>query len=200
MDARDTAAIVIGGSAGALEALAVILPALPSSCDVPIVVVVHLPPAAPSLLPAVLQPWTPLLVKEVDDKEPVVGRTIYVAPSNYHLLVERDRTFALSVDDLVHYSRPAIDVLFESASEVYGPQLAGVVLTGANADGAAGLAAIKKRGGLTIAQSPGSAVAPTMPQAAIDTGAVDHVLPPAGIAALLVALTRAGRIDARDGR
>jgi two-component system, chemotaxis family, protein-glutamate methylesterase/glutaminase len=200
MDAHDTAAIVIGGSAGALEALAVILPALPSSCDVPIVVVVHLPPAAPSLLPAVLQPWTALLVKEVDDKEPVVGRTIYVAPSNYHLLVERDRTFALSVDDLVHYSRPAIDVLFESASEVYGPRLAGVVLTGANADGAAGLAAIKKRGGLTIAQAPGSAAVPTMPQAAIDTGAVDHVLPPAEIAALLLALTRAGRIDGREAR
>ncbi|HSZ84201.1 MAG TPA: chemotaxis protein CheB [Polyangia bacterium] len=200
MDAHDTAAIVIGGSAGALEALGVILPALPSSCDVPIVVVVHLPPAAPSLLPAVLQPWTALLVKEVDDKEPVVGRTIYVAPPNYHLLVERDRTFALSVDDLVHHSRPAIDVLFESASEVYGPRLAGVVLTGANADGAAGLAAIKKRGGLTIAQSPGSAAVPTMPRAAIDTGAVDHVLPPAEIAALLLALTRSGRVDGREPR
>jgi two-component system chemotaxis response regulator CheB len=200
MDTHDTAAIVIGGSAGALEALAVILPALPSSCDVPIVVVVHLPPAAPSLLPAVLQRWTALVVKEVDDKEPVVGRTIYVAPSNYHLLVERDRTFALSVDDLVHYSRPAIDVLFESASEVYGPKLAGVVLTGANTDGAAGLSAIKKRGGLTIAQSPASAAVATMPQAAIDTGAVDHVLPPAEIAALLLALTRAGRTEGREAR
>ncbi len=196
MDARDTAAIVIGGSAGALEALAVILPALPSSCDVPIVVVVHLPPGAPSLLPTVLQPRTALLVKEVEDKEPVMGRTIYVAPPNYHVLVERDGMFALSVDDLVHFSRPAIDVLFESASEVYGPHLAGVVLAGANADGAAGLAAIKRRGGLTIAQAPDSAAVRAMPQAAIDAGAVDHVLPPAGIAALLFELTGSGRARA----
>jgi two-component system chemotaxis response regulator CheB len=200
MESHDTAAIVIGGSAGALEALAVILPALPSSCDVPIVIVVHLPPAAPSLLPTVLQPRSALLVKEAEDKEPVLGRTIYVAPPNYHLLVERDRTFALSVDDLVHFSRPAIDVLFESASEAYGSKLAGVVLTGANADGAAGLAAIKKRGGLTIAQAPGSAVVPMMPEAAIDTGAVDHVLTPAGIAALLLELMDAGRAHARQAR
>jgi two-component system, chemotaxis family, protein-glutamate methylesterase/glutaminase len=200
MDAHDTAAIVIGGSAGALEALAVILPALPASCDVPIVVVVHLPPAAPSLLTTVLRPRTALLVKEAEDKEPVAGGALYVAPPNYHLLVERDRTFALSVDDLVHFSRPAIDVLFESASEVYGPTLVGVVLTGANADGAAGLAAIKRRGGLTIAQSPGSATVATMPQAAIDTGAVDHVLPPAEIAALLVELTRSGRLDGPEAR
>jgi two-component system chemotaxis response regulator CheB len=197
MDTPDTAAIVIGGSAGALEALALILPALPATCDVPIVIVVHLPPAAPSLLPIVLQPRTALLVKEVEDKEPVMGRTIYVAPPNYHLLVERDGTFALSVDDLVHFSRPAIDVLFESASEVYGPALVGVVLTGANADGAAGLAAIKRRGGTTIAQSPGSAAVRAMPEAAIATGAVDHVLPPAEIAALLSELTR---VQAREAR
>ncbi len=200
MEAHDTAAIVIGGSAGALEALAVILPALPSSCDVPIVIVVHLPPAAPSLLPTVLQPRSALLVKEAEDKEPLMGRTIYVAAPNYHLLVERDRTFALSVDDLVHFSRPAIDVLFESASEAYGPNLAGVVLTGANADGAAGLAAIKRRGGITIAQAPDSAAVPAMPEAAIDTGTVDHVLPPAGIAALLSELTRSGRAHARQAR
>jgi two-component system chemotaxis response regulator CheB len=191
------AAIVIGGSAGALEALAVMLPVLPPLCKLPIVIVVHLPPASPSLLPAVLQPRTALLVKEAEDKEPVAGRTIYVAPPNYHLLVEHDRTFALSVDGLVHFSRPAIDVLFESASEVYGPALAGVVLTGANADGAAGLAAIRRRGGLTIAQSPDSAVVPTMPEAAIATGAVDHVLPPAEIAALLSDLARIHTREAR---
>ena len=139
-------AIVIGGSAGALEALGRLLPALPADMSVAVAIVVHLPPTRPSHLAEVLGGKTRLPVKEVEDKEPVVPGTVYVAPPGYHLLIEKGRTFALSTDDLVHFSRPAIDVLFESAAEVYGDRLAGIILTGANADGARGLLAIKRRG------------------------------------------------------
>jgi two-component system chemotaxis response regulator CheB len=180
-------AIVIGGSAGALEVLSVLLPALPADTAVAVAIVVHLPPK-PSHLAEVLASKTRLPVKEAEDKEPVVPGTVYVAPPGYHLLIEKGRTFALSTDELVHFSRPAIDVLFESASEAYGDRLAGIILTGSNADGARGLAAIQRRGGLAVVQSPEGALVATMPEAAIAIVRPDRVLPVAGMAALLAIL------------
>ena len=120
---------------------------------------------------------TRLRVKEADDKDAVSSATLYFAAPGYHLLVERDRSLSLSQDDAVHFSRPSIDVLFESAADVWGPQVAGVLLTGANEDGAAGLEAIHRVGGLTVIQDPAEAAVPTMPRAALQRFAPDYILP-----------------------
>ena len=175
----------MGGSSGALEALSTLLPALPAPCKIPVAIVVHLPATRPSHLAEVLGRRTVLPVKEVEDKEPIAAGAVYVAPPNYHLLVERTKTFALSADEAVLFSRPAIDVLFESAADVYGNRLAGIVLTGSSADGAHGLWTLKQRGGIAIVQSPDSAVAPEMPRAALSMVEADHVLPLGDLAALL---------------
>jgi two-component system chemotaxis response regulator CheB len=182
-------AIVIGGSSGALEALAVLLPAIPAACAVPIAIVIHLPPTRPSHLPEVLAPRATLPVREAEDKEPAEPGVIYVAPPNYHLLIERGRTFALSDDQPLHFSRPAIDVLFESAAEAYGARLAGVLLSGANADGAGGMNAIKRAGGLAIVQAPDDAETPVMPRAALALIQTDYVLPAREIGPMLGRLT-----------
>lgn len=160
-------AIVIGASAGALEALSAILPALRADFDLPIMVVVHVPPDRHSVLPELFGAKCRVPVKEAEDKEPIAGGTIYFAPPDYHLLVEMDRSLALSSDEQVLYSRPSIDVLFESAADAYGPGLVGVVLTGANHDGAKGLRAVVEAGGRALVQRPQGAVASAMPEAAI---------------------------------
>jgi len=157
------------------------------------VIVVHLLPGRPSLLAQVLGVRSALPVKEAEDQESARGGVVYVARPGYHLLIERDRTFALSVDEPVHHSRPAIDVLFESAADAYGARLAGVILSGANQDGARGLAVIKAGGGLTIVQSPQDAAAREMPDAALAAVRADHVLPAAAIASLLGQLAGAAR-------
>lgn len=189
-------AIVIGGSSGALEALAVLLPALPAQARVPVAVVIHLPPTRPSHLPTVLAARTCLPVHEAEDKEPVVPGVVFVAPPNYHLLIERGRTFALSADEALHYSRPAIDVLFESAADAYGPRLCGVLLSGASADGADGLAAVKRAGGLALVQAPDDAVSRTMPEAAIARAHPDRVLRLPELAALLARISGPNRAPA----
>jgi len=178
---RAIEAIVIGGSAGALDALATILPAIPVGFPLPIVLVLHVPPEGSPLLAQVLGLRCALPVKEAEDKEPVAPGMIYLAPAGYHLLVENDRWFSLSVDELVHFSRPAIDVLFETAADAYGAGLLGVLLTGANQDGARGLAAIQKSGGATVVQSPATAQSPAMPEAALRLLRPDQVLPIAEI-------------------
>ncbi|NPD26790.1 chemotaxis protein CheB [Corallococcus sp. AB004] len=173
-------AIVIGASAGGVDALTQILPALPTNFRPAVLVVLHLPRKLPSLLPEVFTARCTLPVHEATDKQPVQPGTISFAPPNYHLLVDRDAkgpSLALSADAPVHFSRPAIDVLFESAAAVYGPRLGGVILTGANADGALGLQAVKRRGGVTLVQAPNTARSPAMPQAAVAAGPVDFVLP-----------------------
>ena len=185
-------AIVIGGSSGALDALSIILPALPPVFTIPIAIVLHVPPNRPSLLAAVLGPRCALRVREVEDKEPVAPATVFVAPPNYHLLIERQRTFALSIDAPIHYSRPAIDALFESAAEAYGESLLAVLLAGANEDGARGVQRVKEMGGTVVVQDPSSTHAPEMPRAALRSAAVDSVLAPPGIAEFLV---EAGRRD-----
>lgn len=179
-------AIVMGGSAGAIEALNTVLPALPRDFPIPVAVVLHVLPTKPSLLTNVLKPLCAMKVKEAEDKEPLMASTIYIAPPNYHLLIERQRTTSLSCDALVHYSRPSIDVLFESAADAYGSRLLGVLLSGANQDGVQGLAAITKRGGLSVVQSPETAAVDTMPQAALHAFDPTHVLPLSEIAPFLI--------------
>lgn len=169
-------AVVIGVSSGGLEALKVLVPGLRPDFALPVLIVQHLAPHADSYLPVCLNALSPLTVKEAEDKESLRPGVVYVAPPDYHLLVEQDATLSLSVDPKVNFSRPSVDVLFETASDAFGSKLVGIVLTGANHDGAAGLARIKRRGGLAIVQSPESAQAPAMPQAAMDATAADHVL------------------------
>ncbi|CAN5906785.1 chemotaxis protein CheB [soil metagenome] len=165
-------AIVIGASAGGVEALSVLLPALRVDLRVAVFVVLHLPRDKPSLLAEIFATKCAVRVQEAADKEPVRPGTVYFAPPDYHLLIDKgalDMTpsLALSADEPVHYSRPAIDVLFESAADVYGAGLLGIVLTGANQDGAAGLNAVHRAGGRAVVQDPAGAQAPLMPESAL---------------------------------
>ncbi|MGE4405027.1 chemotaxis protein CheB [Pseudomonas sp.] len=170
-------AVVIGTSAGGLEALGVVLHGLPAGFRLPLLVVQHVSAQGPTHLAEIFQRKTAMQVKEVDDKEAVCGGTVYFAAPGYHLLVESDHSLSLSQDDAVNFSRPSIDVLFESAADAWGPNLAGVLLTGANEDGAAGLEAIHRGGGLTVVQDPAEAAVPTMPRAALQRFAPEHILP-----------------------
>ncbi len=177
-------AMVIGASAGGVQALGELLPALPAGANLAVFVVLHLPRDRPSLLPEVFARRCGLEVREAQDKEPVAPGTVYFAPANYHLLVDDGPQLALSADDLVHHSRPSIDVLFESAAEVYRQRLLGVILTGANEDGALGLAAVHDAGGFTVVQQPETAQSSIMVLSAMRLRAPDLVLPLEGIAAL----------------
>lgn len=161
-------AIVMGASAGALDALSAILPEFPAAYPLPVFIVVHLTPDKKSVLADLLQSKCSLRVKEAEDKEPAEPGVVYIAPPDYHLLIEADRTLALSVDAPVLFSRPSIDVLFESAADVYGRGLVGVVLSGANADGAQGLRAVAAAGGAALVQDPDQAASSAMPQAALE--------------------------------
>jgi two-component system, chemotaxis family, protein-glutamate methylesterase/glutaminase len=185
LQGRRFEAIVIGGSAGVLDVLRVILPALPAELAIPVLIVVHLPARAHTSLHQSFQFASPLPMRQADDKEPLQGGCIYFASPDYHLLVEANRCAAQSLDEPVYYSRPSIDVLFESASDVYKSRLLGILLTGASPDGAAGLQSVHQAGGLTIIQDPVSCEADTMPQAALTLFKPDYVLAPEKIAALL---------------
>lgn len=169
--------IAVGASWGGLQAMATLLEGIPQELDQPIVVAQHRSPGSErGVLESLLQRHTSRPVSEPDDKDPIAARQVYIAPRDYHLLVERDR-FALSVDARVQYARPSIDVLLESVAEAYGARAIGIVLTGANADGAAGLAAIKRKGGVAIVQDPTTATRKTMPEAALAASQADAVLP-----------------------
>jgi two-component system, chemotaxis family, protein-glutamate methylesterase/glutaminase len=178
-------AVVIGASAGALEVLSNLLPALPSDYRLPILIVVHLPPDNTSLFAELFRARCAIRVREAEDKEPIEPGVVYFAPPDYHLLVEEDKRLSLSDDEPVLFSRPSIDVLFESAADAYGGGLIGVVLTGANSDGANGLKAVVEAGGVAVVQSPGSAYAVAMPEAAIAACPAARVLPVNEIAAYL---------------
>lgn len=188
---RSIGAVAIGASAGGVQALSVLLPALPAKAAVAVFIVLHLPRDRPSMLAEVFSRKCPLDVREAQDKEPVIAGTVYFAPANYHLLLDHGPQLALSVDDLVHHSRPSIDVLFESAAEVYGNRLLGIILTGANEDGAQGLAAVHDAGGLTVVQTPETAQSPQMVISALKLRQPDYVLPLEEIAAMLSALPTA---------
>ncbi len=168
--------IAIGGSAGSLEVVLKIVAALPGTTNSIFVLILHRKTATNTLLENLLSSRTTLPVKEVEDKEPLQPGTIYIAPPDYHLLVENENMFTLDGSEKVQYSRPSIDVSFESIAQCFGPDVMGVLLSGANADGAAGLAFIKNSRGYTIAQNPSSAYVGYMPQQAIDLGVVDEVL------------------------
>lgn len=169
-------AVVIGTSAGGLNALRQVLEQLTEKFPVPIIIVQHMSPNSPSILPEYLGKHCSIRVKEADEKEWLNASCAYIAPPNYHLLIEQDRSLSLTVAEKVCYSRPSIDVLFETAADVYREKLIGVILTGANRDGSLGLKKIKEYGGLTIVQDPLSAEVDTMPNAAIAATAVDYIL------------------------
>jgi two-component system chemotaxis response regulator CheB len=169
--------IVVGSSWGGLHALGRLLTDLPPEFEPAVVIAQHRHPDSPhGTLQHLLQRETARPVVEAEDKLPIAPRNVYVAPPDYHLLVERG-SFALSVDDRVSFARPSIDVLFESAADAYGDRLIGVILTGANEDGARGLARIKEVGGVALIQDPAAATKRTMPDAAIAATVADAILP-----------------------
>jgi len=169
--------ICIGASWGGLDAVGRLLADIPEAVEQPIVIAQHRHRSGTAgALADLLHLRIRRPVLDAEDKTPIEPRHVYIAPPDYHLLVERD-AFALSVDERVQYARPSIDVLFESASHVYGPGVIGIILTGANEDGAAGLAAVKARGGVAIVQDPGEAARRTMPEAAIAATPADAILP-----------------------
>jgi two-component system chemotaxis response regulator CheB len=170
-------AIVIGSSAGGLKALLELLSFIPKSYPIPIIIVQHLLDGNDSMLAELLDEKSAIRVKEAEDKEPLLEGFAYLAPPGYHLLIEDDHTLSLSMDPRVNFSRPSIDVLFDSAAFVYEERCIGIVLTGASGDGSQGLCKIKENGGLTLVQDPSTAEFNTMPKTAIEAIAVDHILP-----------------------
>lgn len=185
---RHIDAVVIGASAGGMAGLSVLLPALPATLQLPVFVVMHLPREHRSLLSEIFARKCALRVTEAEDKAPAAAGCVYFAPPGYHLLLDQGPGMALSVDEPVHFSRPSIDVLFESAADLYRQQLLGILLTGASRDGAAGLAAVRDAGGITVVQQPVGTYESHMAAAALELGPVDYVLPLDGIAALVRAL------------
>ena len=169
-------ALLIGGSAGSLEVLLKVLPDLRTDLTFPIIIVVHRKQGADFLLSDLLSSKTTLKVKEVEEKEEIRPKTIYIAPSDYHLLIEKDYSFSLDFSEKVNYSRPSIDVTFQSAAEVYANKLACLLLSGSNADGVNGLKSVKNYGGLALAQNPTTASIGYMPEQAILKVKIDDVL------------------------
>ncbi|WP_426340372.1 chemotaxis protein CheB [Pseudoduganella sp. S-14] len=188
LQGRQFEAVVIGASAGGVNALMQVLPALPRGYRLPIVVVLHVRSGRQNQLVDVFQQRVQLPVREAGDKEDVIPGTLYFAPAGYHLLLENERSFSLSCDAPLHFARPAIDITMESAADVYGPRLVGMLLTGANDDGAQGMAAIGKADGLTVVQDPEEANVGVMPLEAIRARQPDLVLPLEHIKQLLLML------------
>ena len=182
--------VVVGASAGGTQGLTALLSGLPRDFPVPVVVVLHRGRDSADTLTESLQRSSVLRVKEAQDKEPLVPGSVYLAPPDYHLLVEKDH-LALSTEGPVHWARPSIDVLFESAADSWAAETVGVILTGAGSDGAQGLARIKRRGGLAVVQDPSEAQHRAMPDAAIAAAKVDQILPLKEIARFLASLCSA---------
>lgn len=180
--------IVIGVSLGGLNAMKVIFSLLPRDFSIPIVIVQHIGSRSDNQWLKLINDKNKLDIKEADEKEKIENGRIYVAPPNYHLLIERSKTFSLTIDERVNFARPSIDVLFESAAVAYKNKLIGIVLTGSNADGTNGMKRIKGHGGLTIAQDPKTAESSYMPASVIAAMKVDHILPLDGIVNLLVSI------------
>ena len=182
---------MVGGSAGGIDALLELLPALPATLQAAVLVVLHLPRDRRSLLVEIFQPRCALPLREAQDKDAITPGSVSFAPPDYHLLVDagpQGPHVGLSVDPPLHFSRPSIDVLFESAADHYGPRLMGILLSGANEDGARGLTYIKNNGGRTIVQDPRDAQVALMPEAALALHQPDHILTLSGIGQLLATL------------
>ncbi|MET0543880.1 MAG: chemotaxis protein CheB [Variovorax sp.] len=184
-------AVAIGASAGGVEALMTLLRDLPARWRLPMIVVLHLPEQHESRLAEVFRHRLALPVCEAEDKARIAPATLYFAAPGYHLSIERDHCFSLSCEPPLHWSRPSIDVLMGSAADAYGPALAGLLLTGANEDGADGLALIHRAGGLTAVQDPDEAESPTMPRAALARHRPDRILPLRELRELLLQLDAA---------
>jgi two-component system chemotaxis response regulator CheB len=185
--------VLVGGSAGSLEPLEALVARLPPDWPLPVVVVVHLPPAGPSTLAPVLAALTALAVAEVEDKQPLAAGTIHVARPGYHVLVDEGPVLALAVDEPVHFSIPSIDVLLESAAATCGDRAVAVILSGASEDGARGLAAVRAAGGVAVVQAPDDAEVPLMPRAALAACPDATALPASELPGFLLALVQ------RDG-
>lgn len=181
-------AIVVGVSTGGVAALKRILVGLADNFPLPVMIATHITPDSDDALAVLLDTLCAIRVKEADDREQVEPGTVYLAPANYHLLVERGGYLALSVDPPINYARPSVDALFESAAVAYGPMLIGAILTGAGFDGAKGLLKIKNSGGLTIVQDPADAEMDSMPVSALQLRQADHVVPLQEIPGLLTRL------------
>ncbi|TDE53402.1 chemotaxis protein CheB [Flavobacterium sp. GT3P67] len=179
-------AIVIGVSSGGMNALKIIFSALPVDFNIPIIIVQHVGAHSDSQWIKLLNEKSPLEIKEADEKEKIENGKIYIAPPNYHLLIEKDKTFSLTIDERVSFARPSIDVLFESAAEAYKNKLIGIVLTGSNHDGTKGITRIKECGGLAIIQDPKTADSAYMPKSAIAAIVPDYILSLEDIVALLI--------------
>lgn len=171
-------ALIIGGSAGSLDVLLKVLPDLNSLLTFPIVIVLHRKPGKESLLTDLLSTRTKLKVKEIEEKEQLLPSMIYIAPPSYHLLIEKNKTFSLDASEKINFSRPSIDVSFDSASEVFGRNLVCILLSGANSDGSKGLQKVHQNGGQTVVQNPDSAVTRFMPEYALEHVKIDSVLNP----------------------
>ena len=183
-------AIVIGVSSGGMNAMKVLFSLLPKGFSIPIIIVQHIGPRLDSHWIKLLNDKSNLPIKEADEKEKIEDGNVYIAPPNYHLLIEKDKTFSLTIDERVNFSRPSIDVLFESAAEAYKDKLIGVVLTGSNNDGTKGIIRIKEYGGMAVIQDPETAEAAYMPASAIAAIKPDHILPLEGILELLIKIDK----------
>jgi two-component system chemotaxis response regulator CheB len=172
----DCDALIIGGSAGSLDVLMKVLPDLRKDLSFPIIIVVHRKHTGDSLFAELLSGKTTLKVKEADEKEVIRPGFIYIAPTDYHLLVENDHTFSLDYSEKINYSRPAIDVTFEAAAVVYQEKLVCMLLSGSNSDGVAGLKVVKAYGGIAVIQDPMSAQVPYMPAQAAENVKIDYIL------------------------
>ncbi|MGA1823761.1 MAG: chemotaxis protein CheB [bacterium] len=186
-------AVVIGVSAGGIQALEKIIPPLPGDFKAPIIIVQHRHQHSDNYQIQSLDKISALTVKEAEEKETITRGSVYFAPSDHHLLIEGDKTFSLCSGELVCYARPSVDVTFESASEIYGTRLIGILLTGSNSDGSNGMKCIKDRGGLTIVEDPTTAQFPVMPQRAIDTTDIDYIADLDTISTLLIKLVMHAR-------
>lgn len=183
-------AVVLGVSTGGVMALKKLLGSISADFPLPVLIVTHIKPDSDDGLAVLLNTLCSIHVKEADEQEAIKPGTVYLAPANYHLLVEKNYRLALSIDPPVNFSRPSIDVLFESAAEVYGKELIGIILTGAGFDGSKGLLKIKSSGGLAIVQDPADAEMNSMPKSALQLIKADHVVSLDEIPGLLMRLTQ----------
>ena len=168
--------LVIGGSAGSLSIVLKIIPLLEKQMNLCVIIIFHRKSTEETTLLDVLSTRTSYIVKETDDKDPITPGVVYVAPADYHVLIEKDMTITLDYSEKINYSRPSIDVTFETAAEVFGEKLICMLLSGANADGVQGLISARKTGAFIVVQDPASAEVPYMPQVAVDNVAVDLML------------------------
>lgn len=168
--------VLIGGSAGSLQVVTHLLNHLKAGLQIPVVIILHRKSDFESGLSTLFGSKTLLPVKDVDEKEPILPGVVYLAPPDYHLLIENDKTFSLDDSEKVHFSRPSIDVTFQTAADAYGAGVIAILLSGANSDGVDGLKAIKKQGGMVVVQDPATAMVPYMPQSALNNVQVDKQL------------------------